>query len=108
MPAFIMLGLLAILGAIWFGIKMKKSLWFDQRIKDITEPVDVTPKTTDEVIKDISESEKALQAEAKAKDAEVEKLQKESAKVGDYLAKKGLITKPNPKGKEKPKTKKSK
>jgi hypothetical protein len=100
MPALILLGLLAILGAIWFGVKMKKSLKYDQIIKDITEPVDITPKTTVDVMKDISESEKALQATAKANDAEAKKLQDESAKVGDYLADKGVV-KPKPKGKEK-------
>lgn len=100
MPIIILLGLLAILIAVWFGIKMKKSFKYDQIIKDITEPVDVTPKTSDDVIKDISEAEKALQATAKAKEAEAKKLQEESAKVGDYLIAKGVV-KPKPKGKEK-------
>jgi len=100
MPIIILLGLLAILIAIWFGIRMKKSFKYDQIIKDIMEPVDVTPKTPDDVIKDISEAEKALQATAKAKEAEAKKLQEESAKVGDYLTAKGVV-KPKPKGKEK-------
>jgi len=98
MPIIILLGLLAILIAVWFGIKMKKSFKYDQIIKDITEEVDVTPKTPDDVIKDISEAEKALQATAKSKEAEAKKLQEESAKVGDYLIAKGLV---KPKGKEK-------
>jgi hypothetical protein len=55
MPAFIILGLIAILGAIWFGVKMKKSLKYDQIIKDITEPVDVTPKTTDDVMRSVGD-----------------------------------------------------
>ncbi len=100
MPASILLGLLAILGAIWFAVKMKKSQKFDNIVKDITEPVDVTPKTTADVMKDISESEKALQIEAKAKDAEAEKLQKESVRIGDYLTDKGVV-KPKKKRKEK-------
>ena len=82
-----------------FALKMKKSLKFDHLIKDITEPVDVTPKTADGVIKDISAAEKVLQKEAKAKQAEAEKLQKDSAKIGDYLAEKGIV-KPTVKGKE--------
>jgi hypothetical protein len=105
MPIIILLGLLAVLLAIWFAVKMKKSQKFDNIVKDITEPVDVTPKTSGEVIKDISEAEKALQAEKKAKDAEAEKALKESARIGDYLADKGVV-KPKPKGKEKPKEKK--
>ncbi len=100
MPAYILLGILVVLVTIWFGVKMKKSLKYDQIIKDITEPVDVTPKTSADVMKDISESEKALQAEAKAKDAEAKKATSESAKIGDYLAGKGIV-KPKPKGKEK-------
>jgi hypothetical protein len=99
LPALILLGILAITGAVWFALKMKKSLKFDNLIKDITEPVDVTPKTTVDVMKDISVSEKALQETAKADEAEAKRLQKDSAKVGDYLADRNVV-KPK-KGKEK-------
>lgn len=74
MPIFILLAVMTIFLAIAFALLMKKSPKFDNFVKDITEPVDVTPKTADVVIKDISAAEKALQREAKLKEAEAEKL----------------------------------
>lgn len=99
MPIIVLLALAAVFAAIIFALKMKKSSKFDHFVKDITEPIDVTPKTSDGVIKDISAAEKALQKDAKAKQAEAERLQEESAKIGDYLTEKGVV-KPTDKGKE--------
>ena len=99
MPIIILLVLFAILFSIWIGVRSKKSLKFDQVVKDITEPVKITVKTSMDVIKDINAAEKALQKDAKVKQVEAEKLQKESVKIGDYLAEKGVV-KPTDKGKE--------
>jgi hypothetical protein len=85
MPILILLGVLIVLLAIWFAIKMKKSYRYDQIIRDITEPVDVTPKTSNNVIRDISVAEKVLKATAETGEVDAEKLQKESAKIRDYL-----------------------
>ena len=91
MPIIILLTVLSILFVFMVVISLKKSPKFDNFVKDITEPVDVTPKTADVVIKDISAAEKALHKEAEAKKVEAEKLRKESAKIGDYLAEKGVV-----------------
>ncbi len=71
MPIIILITiiLIAVSVAVMFTLSLKKSSKFDHFIKDITEPIDVTPKTPDKVIKDIGAAEKALQATAKAKDA---------------------------------------
>jgi len=76
---------------------LKKSPKFDTFVHDLTEPVEVTPKSTDRVIKDISEAEKALLAKRRMQEAEASKLQKESAKIGDYLAEKGVVKADNKK-----------
>ena len=91
MPIYIMLTVLAMLVVFFFIISLKKSPKFDHFVRDLTEPVDITPKTPDKIIKDISAAEKALHKEAEAKKVEAEKLRKESAKIGDYLAEKGVV-----------------
>jgi len=98
-PIIALLVVVAVLAVSMIVITLKKSTKFDHFVKDLTEPVDITPKTPDGVIKDISAAEKALQKEAKAKEVEAEKLRKESAKIGDYLAEKGVV-KPADVGKE--------
>lgn len=98
MPIFIMLGIFAVLLSICIGIRLKGSPKFDKVVKNITEEIDITPKQTDGVIKDISVAEQALKAKAKLQKDEAQKLQKESTKIGDYLADRGVV-KPK-KGKE--------
>jgi len=77
-------------------LKLRKSKFIDKLTKDLwneTEP------TSSEVIKDIGAAEQTLKATAKVNDVEAKKLQKESTRIGDYLAEKGVV-KPKDKGKE--------
>jgi len=67
-------------------------------VTNLTHDLFDEPSESSVVINDISAAEQTLKATAKAQDAEAEKLQKDSAKIGDYLADRGVV-KPN-KGKE--------
>lgn len=99
MPEYILIGVGAILFIIWIGVMLKKSLTFGKIVKDITEePIENAPKTN-EMIKDISAAEKALQAKANAQAKEAEKLQDDSKIIGDYLTGKQTV-KEDKKGKE--------
>jgi hypothetical protein len=83
-----------ILGVLGF-LKLRKSNFVDHLTKDLwneSEP------TTTETIKDISSAEKVLIAKRKQADADALKQKKESARIGDYLAEKGVV---KPKEKEK-------
>jgi len=98
MPIYIILAIGAVLLSIWIGMKLKNSAKFDKVVKDITEEQDISPKKTDGVIKDISVAEQKLKTKAAQQKKEADQLQKESAKIGDYLADRGVV-KPK-KGKE--------
>lgn len=91
MPVIILLAIMTVLFAIWFGVKMKNSAKFNTVVKEITEEQDVSVKQTDGVIKDISAAEKILQAKAKEQKIEADKLQKESVRIGDYLTDRGVV-----------------
>lgn len=91
MPIIIMLAICAVLFALYLATKLKNSRRFETIVKDITEEHDLDPQTTEGVIKDISAAEKALQAKAKAQKVEADKLQKDSAKIGEYLADKSVV-----------------
>ncbi len=93
-PILILIAVI-IIGVLGF-LKLRKSKFVDKLTKDLW---DESEPTTGEVIKDISTAEKALQVTAKSNDAEAMKLQKESAKIGEYLTEKGVV-KPKDKGKE--------
>lgn len=97
-PIIIILAVCAILLSLFIGTKLKDSRKFGTIVEHITEEQDLTPQTTEGVIKDISAAEKALQAKAKAQKIEADKLQKDSVKIGDYLADKGVVK--SAKGKE--------
>jgi len=91
MPIYIILGIIAIFLAFFLGLALKGSAKFDRVVKDITEEIDITPKPTEGVIKDISAAEQALKAKAKLQQDEAKRLQKESAKIGDYLTGRGVV-----------------
>ena len=95
MYPLLILVVVIVIGAFTF-LKLRKGKFVDKLTKDIWDEPD---PTIDESIKDISAAEKALQAIAKSNDVEAMKLQKKSAKIGDYLAEKGVV-KPKDKGKE--------
>ena len=86
MPIMILIGVLVILIALFTYTQFKKSSKFESFVKDITEEVDTTPKFVDGVIKDISAAEKELVSKRIIYEKESEKLQKESVKIGDFLA----------------------
>jgi len=98
MPIYVILGICAVILSIWIGMKLKNSATFDSVVNDITEEHDIAPKKTDGVIRDISAAEQKLKATAAQQKKEADQLQKESAKIGDYLADRGVV-KPK-KGKE--------
>jgi hypothetical protein len=84
-----------VIGVLGF-LKLRKSKFVDKLTKDLwneSEP------TTTETIKEISSAEKALIAKQKLADKDAEKQKKESVRIGDYLADKGVV-KPIEKGKE--------
>jgi hypothetical protein len=93
-PILILIAIIVI-GVLGF-LKLRKGKFVDKLTKDIwneSEP------TTNETIKDISSAEKALLAKQKLADKDAEKQKKESQRIGDYLAEKGVV-KPIEKGKE--------
>jgi hypothetical protein len=93
MPILIALIILVCLGTFAF-IKLRRSKMVANLAKELfDEPI---PKPN-EVIRDIGAAEKSLEATAKAKAKEAEKLQKDSAKIGEYLADHGVV---KPQGKE--------
>jgi hypothetical protein len=84
-----------VIGVLLF-LKLRKGKFVDKLTKDLwneSEP------TTTETIKDISSAERALIAKQKLADADAARQKKESARIGDYLADKGVV-KPKDKGKE--------
>lgn len=94
-PLLILLGII-IIGVLAF-LRLRKGRFVDKLTKDIwneSEP------TSGEVIKDISAAEKALQATAKANEAEAKKLHEETTRIGDYLADKSVVKPKEDKGKE--------
>ena len=87
---------IVVFGVLLF-LKLRKGKFVDKLTKDLwneSEP------TTGETIKDISVAEQTLKATAETNDKEAEKLQKESARIGDYLAEKGVVKPIVEKGKE--------
>ena len=79
-------GILALL--VWLLIKMKRSPKFDKFCKDLTEDVTPNPPSTTEVIKSINQEKDGLKKKAEDNTKVVEKLQKDSTKIDNYLGKK--------------------
>ena len=93
-PLLILIAVITI-GVLAF-LKLRKGKFVDKLTKDIWNE---SESTTNETIKDINSAEKALLAKQKLADKDAEKQKKESIRIGDYLAEKGVV-KPNEKGKE--------
>ena len=93
MPIYIIMFVIAIVTVAFIVIKLKKSPKFDSFVHDLTEPVDVAPKSTDKVIKEISEYEKTLQQKAKEAKKIATEAEKEDEKIGKYLTDKNVIRK---------------
>jgi hypothetical protein len=85
-----------ILGVLGF-LKLRKSNFVNNLTKDLWNEAE---PTTTETIKDISSAEKALIAKQKLADKDAEKQKKESQRIGDYLAEKGVVKPIVEKGKE--------
>ena len=84
---FLLILIMVFIVGVFMFLKLRKSKFVDklthELLNDETKP--------DEVIKDISKAEKALQAKADEDKVKAEQLEKESAKIGDYLASKGVV-----------------
>jgi len=95
MHPIVILILIIVFGVLAF-LKLRKSKFVDKLTKDLwneSEP------TTDETIKDISSAEDSLVSKQKLEEKKKSEAEKESAKIGDYLAEKNVV-KPKDKGKE--------
>ena len=98
-PLAVIIGIIGLYVVFFIVKKVTNSPWVDNFVKDIAEPEEIT-LTPDDRIKDSSAAKKALQKDQKSIDKQIEADKKESAKIGDYLAKSNPVAKTEDPGKE--------
>lgn len=74
---------------VWLVIKLKNSSKFDKFCEDLTE--DVTPNSTDEIIKDIKESEADLNKQVKENKKQSDEISKDTKVINNYFSNKGDV-----------------
>ena len=94
MVIVILIGLATFLLVLLVYKKLKNSPKFDKFVNSITEEQELKEPKTGEVINKISAAEQALSNKAKQQKKEVERLNKDTEAIGDYLTEKG-VTKPS-------------
>ncbi|NQS89557.1 hypothetical protein HQ584_07200 [Patescibacteria group bacterium] len=83
-PLVLIVGILLV---VIVALKLKKSLWFDRFYNDLVGESTPCSPTTEDNIGSIEETKKDLETQKVINKKEVNKLQKDSNKINDYLGK---------------------